>query len=184
MFTLKLGLLASAAALSLATGFAAGAAVLSPASGFTAMPDGVAENPTPVSLTALHSGLCLEIENASPDYGASARQAACTGGANQLVRFDEPTGHLIMEHSGMCLEVSTRIVSEGSPIWQAPCTEGAVLQAFVPSAPLTRGASVTIVTSTGRCLNVEDGSLDAGARIVQSSCDPNSASQIWKVLAN
>lgn len=166
MFTLKLGLMSGAAALVLATGFTA-----------------TAGDPAPVGLSALHSGLCLEVENASLDYGAFARQATCTGGANQLVRFEESTGHLVMEHSGMCLEVSTRIVSEGSPIWQAPCTDGAILQAFVPSAPLTRGESVTIVTSTGRCLDVEGGSFAVGAQIVQSSCDPNAPSQIWKVLA-
>ncbi|HZM75601.1 MAG TPA: RICIN domain-containing protein [Candidatus Limnocylindrales bacterium] len=166
MSTLKLGLLTAAAALSLAGGYAA-----------------AAENPTPVSLSPLHSGLCLEIENASSDYGAFARQATCTGATHQLVRFDEATGHLVMEHSGMCLEVSTRIISEGAPIWQAPCTEGAVLQVFQPSGPLIRGESVTIVTGAARCLDVEGGSFAEGARVVQITCDPNSPSQIWKVLA-
>src|SRR5262245_19631173 len=110
MTRLKLALMTAAAALVLAPGSVAAA------------------EDSPVSLAALPSGKCLQIEGASLDYGAQAQQAPCNGSAHQKVRYDRSTGHLIMEHSGMCLEVSTSVIALGAPIWQAPCSDGAVLQ--------------------------------------------------------
>jgi hypothetical protein len=142
-----------------------------------------AEGSPAVSLAAVHSGFCLQIEGASRHYGARAEQGPCKGFSHQRMRYDSATGHLVMEHSGLCLEVSTRVISLGAPIWQAPCHDGAVLQVFYPSRPLTSGEHVAVVVGATRmCLDVAGSSLEEGAGIVQWTCSADSASQLWKVI--
>jgi hypothetical protein len=142
-----------------------------------------AEDSPAVSLAAVHSGLCLQIEGASRHYGAPAQQGPCKGFSHQRMRYDRATGHLVMEHSGMCLEVSNRVISLGAPIWQAPCADGAVLQVFYPSRPLISGEFVAVVVAATRmCLDVAGSSLEEGAAVVQWTCSADSASQVWKVI--
>jgi Ricin-type beta-trefoil lectin domain-like len=148
------------------------------------------------TLTAVHSGKCLQIQGASVEPFAQAQQATCTGAANQQLSFDRVTGRLVMAHSGMCLEVSTTVFfANGAPIWQAPCQDGNAAQLFTPSGPLTDGQTVAITageggTDVGLCLDVASdqafggpASTADGASVVQWPCSNDSPSQQWQVTA-
>lgn len=138
-----------------------------------------ASEPTTVTLTALHSGLCLGISEASLDEFAAAQQQTCTGAANQQFTYDPRGLTFTAVHSGQCLTVSTSPIAEGALIWQQQCHS--LLQDWRVSPDLTDGATVIITqVNSGMCLEVLESSKADGAGVVQSACDADNPQQ-WVV---
>ncbi|WP_214416394.1 RICIN domain-containing protein [Sphaerisporangium fuscum] len=108
---------------------AAATALVTPLAASPAMAD------TPYyKYVAQHSGMCLDVQDASRAHGAYVLQANCWGGDNQLWRMQSVRGpkwrgtgfpfELIAKHSGMCLDVQDASRAHGAHVLQATCWGG------------------------------------------------------------
>ena len=134
------------------------------------------------TIVAVHSGKCLEIEDASLDDFARAQQFACNGRDHQQWRRGE-SGTLMPAHSGKCLE-PVGIIALGSQVFQLTCSEGNPAQQleFVPIAQSGNSLLVNIVQPATRlCLSVQGASLADGAAIVMLSCEDSASNQTWVI---
>jgi len=134
------------------------------------------------TIVALHSGKCLEIEDASLDDFARAQQFSCNGRDHQQWRRGE-SGTLMPAHSGKCLE-PVGVIALGSHVFQLTCSEGNLAQQFEFVAIAQSGNSllVNIVQpATGLCLTVQDASQADGAGIVMLSCENSASNQTWVI---
>ena len=132
------------------------------------------------TIVAVHSGKCLEIEDASLDDFARAQQFACNGRDHQLWLRGE-AGTLMPLHSRKCLE-PRGLIAPGAPVVQLACQEANLAQEWVFVAIAFGGgtALVNIVQPATRlCLTVADASLADGAGIVQLPCADSAPNQTW-----
>lgn len=132
------------------------------------------------AFASAHSGMRLEINNASRDAGASAIQYADNGGFNQkwhLVQSAPGFWRMVNENTlGKVLQVADASVADGA---------GAVLGAYkwsahqeweiVPVTPLVHGASyVLLAAHSGKALTT------TASGMVQRTVAPRAGVQIWK----
>jgi hypothetical protein len=82
--------------------------------------------PIECTISANHSGKCLEVFNASLDDGANIQQANCSNCSNQLWQLEHVgDGYykIMANHSGKCLEVFNASLDDGANIQQANCSD-------------------------------------------------------------
>lgn len=124
-----------------------------------------------VTLTARHSGKCVDVVSASTADGAEVAQYGCNGGANQRwVLQDRGDGYhqITAQHSGKCLDVDGVSTADNARIIQWPCNGGANQQWQVQDAG---GGYVSLVARhSGKCLDVSGASTADGARLIQYTC--------------
>lgn len=123
------------------------------------------------ALTAVHSGLCVEVVGSSTANGAKLQQAACDGASNQKFQIrDRGNGQheLVGSASGKCLDVKDRSTANGAAIQQWSCS-GTSNQLWTV---IDKGNSQYQLKSvlSGKCLDVAGVSLASGAALQQWSC--------------
>ncbi|WP_049572933.1 RICIN domain-containing protein [Streptomyces sp. SBT349] len=123
------------------------------------------------TLTARHSGKCLDIPSQSHTAGQELAQYTCNGGLNQ--RFwarDAGGGHvqLVARHSSLCLAVSGGSTADAARVVQSACGGGQEQQWRLTDAG---GGHVRIeARHSGKCLDVSDESAADSARLIQYTC--------------
>ncbi|ARQ72169.1 RICIN domain-containing protein [Streptomyces marincola] len=124
------------------------------------------------TLTARHSGKCLDIPSQSQAVGQQLAQYPCNGGGNQ--RFwprATADGHvqLVTRHSSLCLAVADGSTARGAAVVQQACDAGSAAQQWRTAD--TGGGHVTLTARhSGLCLDVSDESTADGARLIQWTC--------------
>ncbi|MWA11449.1 RICIN domain-containing protein [Streptomyces sp. BA2] len=137
------------------------------------------------SLTARHSGKCLDVSDASSADGAAVVQYSCDGGLNQQWRLEDAGDgyvRVLAQHSGKCLDVADEATGDGAFVNQYRCGSGAHQQwRFEDRGSGGRGDDTYRLVSrhSGKCLDVADESTGDGARLVQWTCG-NGANQQFK----
>jgi lysophospholipase L1-like esterase len=130
------------------------------------------------ALKAVHSGLCMDVENGSLDNGAKTAQAACSQADRQLFEAQpaaEGTYAFLNVNSGKGLDVSDISLDNGALIQQWAHGGGAN-QRFVVTDDA--GALRIAARHSGRCVDVSGVSTQPGARIHQWGC-LGAANQRW-----
>ena len=121
-------------------------------------------------VTAVSSGLCLDIAGGSTANGAKVQQQACTGSASQHFELRADTGgsyRLVDVASGKSLDVTDVSTANGAKIQQWS-TSSVDNQRFIVTAS---GSGVALkVVSSGKCLDITDRSTSAGAALQQWDC--------------
>lgn len=123
------------------------------------------------SISAKHSGKCLDVTGASGADGAKLIQWSCNGQNNQRFQAVDVGGGeyaLIALHSGKCLDVTGASAANGAQLIQFTCHFGDN-QRFVV-IDLTDGYSLIMPKHSGKCLDVSGGSVTGGAPIIQFAC--------------
>ncbi|MEO3755374.1 RICIN domain-containing protein [Streptomyces sp. B6B3] len=123
------------------------------------------------TLTARHSGKCVDVVSRSQTAGAEVAQYPCNGGGNQAFWPRDAGGgyvQLLTRHSSMCLTVSGGATGDGAAVLQQPCDGGQAQQWRVTDAG---GGYVQLAARhSGKCLDVSDESTADGARLIQYAC--------------
>lgn len=130
-------------------------------------------------LSALISGLCLEVGDGSTAGGANVRQWTCNASPAQrwrVARKGDGTLSLRAEVSGMCLTVAGNATEPGANVEQRPCGEPG--QAWRLRA-VGVGHYALVKEGANVCLDVASGSTSAGANVAQWTCN-DLAPQIWR----
>ena len=121
-------------------------------------------------VTAVSSGLCLDIAGGSTANGAKVQQQACTGAASQHFELRADTGgsyRLVDVASGKSLDVTDVSTANGAKIQQWT-TAGSDNQRFIVTAS---GSGVALkAVNSGKCLDITDRSTSAGAALQQWDC--------------
>jgi len=120
-------------------------------------------------LTAVHSGMCVEVAGASATDGASVVQGNCVGRAHQSVFFQlvVPTTDIYtMEfvHSGSCLTVDGGGVTSGTPLIQDICS-GTTAQQFKLLPSNIAGDYSLEAVDSGLLVQVRNASTGAGTEL-------------------
>ena len=132
------------------------------------------------SLTALHSGKCLDVQKSSLANGAPVQQWTCHGKDNQrwilkpLAHHSggEPNYRLQALHSGKCLDVRQASLANGAPVQQWTC-HSPEHQTWIlePDLTLEDKPSYSLrALHSGKCLDVRQASLANGAPVQQWTC--------------
>jgi hypothetical protein len=121
-------------------------------------------------VSAVSSGLCLDIAGASAANGAKVQQQACNGAASQHFELRADTGgswRLVDVASGKSLDVTDMSTANGAKLQQWT-TAGTDNQRFTITSS---GSGVAIKgVGSGRCLDITDKSTAAGAALQQWDC--------------
>lgn len=123
------------------------------------------------TLTARHSGKCVDVPGKSVDDGVQLTQYTCNGGMNQAYWFKDLGGgyvQLMAEHSGKCVDVANNSTANGNPVVQWPCGSGSNQQWQLQDAG--DGYVRLVSRLSGKCLDVSGGSTADGAKLVQWTC--------------
>jgi hypothetical protein len=128
---------------------------------------------TTVTLSANHSGQCLDINGGSAQGGALLLQWPCHGGDNQrftLMNMGDGSYNIVARHSGMCLEAHHN--TWGTQLYQWPCHGGENQRFWLHD----RGGGYYQIQGkyTGLCLDVSGYSYSSGANIIQWGCASSS----------
>ena len=132
------------------------------------------------SLTALHSGKCLDVQKSSLANGAPVQQWTCHGKDNQrwilkpLAHHSggEPNYRLQALHSGKCLDVRQASLANGAPVQQWTC-HSPEHQTWILEPDLTLEGEPSYsrqALHSGKCLDVRQASLANGAPVQQWTC--------------
>ncbi|MBR8640452.1 RICIN domain-containing protein [Streptomyces tuirus] len=123
------------------------------------------------TLTARHSGKCLDVPDKSVNDNVQLIQYTCTGGMNQSFRFEDVGNgyvRLMVRHSGKCVDVADNSTANGNRIIQYSCSTGTNQQWQVKDAG---DGHVRLVSRlSGKCLDVSDESTVNGAKLIQWTC--------------
>ncbi|WP_092522591.1 RICIN domain-containing protein [Actinopolyspora saharensis] len=123
------------------------------------------------TLTARHSGKCVDVPAGSQLAGEQVAQYPCNRGGNQRFWLEEVGGdyvRLVTRHSSMCLAVEGASTGDGAAVVQQRCGSGQEQQWRVSDAG---DGSVTFTARhSGKCLDVSDESTADGARLIQYTC--------------
>lgn len=123
------------------------------------------------TLTARHSGKCLDVADNSAADGATAAQWTCNGGLNQQWRLTDAGGGyvtIVAQHSGKCLDVSGATTSAGAYVNQYYCNGGTNQQWLAQDQG--NGYVRFQARHSGQCLDVSGASTADGARLIQWGC--------------
>ncbi|HLU29990.1 MAG TPA: family 43 glycosylhydrolase [Glycomyces sp.] len=167
----RAGLLAGLAAAILA---ATGPAFFNPASSGAAVTPGAW-----YVITSAHSGLALEIQNASTDPGAVLVQGNRTDAAHQQFRFIDSGGHYRIQarHSGQVLDVWEWNAEDGATIAQYTDLGGTNQQWSVEEH--ADGTHSFVNRFSGKALDLWEWSTAPGSRISQYTYTADSDAQRW-----
>ncbi|WP_394814577.1 RICIN domain-containing protein [Streptomyces chisholmiae] len=125
------------------------------------------------TLTARHSGKCLDIPDQSQVIGRQAAQWTCNGGGNQLFWLRD-TGNdrvqLVTRHSSLCLAVADGSTAAGAAVVQTACGAGAEQRWEIRESGDGSGHVRLVAEHSGGCLDVSDESTADGARLIQYPC--------------
>ncbi|NBM19019.1 RICIN domain-containing protein [Streptomyces sp. GC420] len=135
------------------------------------------------SLTARHSGKCLDVPNQSLTAGVAVVQYTCNGGGNQKVWFkDAGNGdvRLMTRHSSLCLGIREASGADAAAVEQQTCGTGAHQRWQVQDAG---GGYVRLVARhSGKCLDVLDESTANMGTVAQYTCT-SGTNQQWRRTA-
>jgi hypothetical protein len=123
------------------------------------------------TLTARHSGKCLDISGNSAADNATAIQWTCDGGLNQEFRFtDAGNGYvtILAQHSGKCLDVANASTTKGAYVNQYYCNGGANQEWLAQDQG--NGYLRFQSLKSGLCLDVDGASTADGTRLIQWTC--------------
>ncbi|MEV0233601.1 RICIN domain-containing protein [Nonomuraea sp. NPDC050786] len=140
--------------------------------------------PAMVTLTAAHSGKCVDVVSASVADGAEIAQYGCNGGANQRWQFrDLGTGYyqIVAGHSGKCLDVDGSSTANNARIVQWTCGGGQNQQWQAQDAG--SGRVRLIARHSGKCLDVPGNSTADGTRLIQYTCGSGQNQQFTRNAA-
>lgn len=132
------------------------------------------------TLTASHSGKCLDVPGSATSNGAVMQQWRCHGGVEQQWRFVPLASgayQLVNYFNGKCLDVMSDSQSSGAPIIQWPCDGGNSQQWRVQVAVNDTLQLVNVLSN--KCLEVQGASTSNGVSVVQATCDGD-AQQRWR----
>lgn len=136
--------------------------------------------PITCTISANHSGKCLEVYNASLDEGANVQQANCTNASNQLWLLEQVNNgyyRIIADHSGKCLEVCNASLDDGANVQQANCS-GQDNQLWKLEAVGNSLFKISVKHS-GKCLEAFNSIAD-GANVYQADFWSHD-NQLWKL---
>jgi hypothetical protein len=137
-----------------------------------------------VTLTARHSGKCVDVVSASTADGAELAQYSCNGGSNQRWEFQSlGNGYyqLIAQHSGKCLDVDAASTANSARIIQWTCNGGQNQQWQVQDAG--SGYVRLVARHSGKCLDVPSSSTADGTRLTQYTCNGGQNQQFMRSTA-
>ncbi|UED82936.1 RICIN domain-containing protein [Streptomyces profundus] len=123
------------------------------------------------TLTARHSGKCVDVPDQSQAIGRQAVQWSCNGGSNQSFwARDAGEGHveLVARHSSLCLSVADGSTAANADVVQAACDGGAEQRWRLADAG--DGYVSLVARHSGHCLDVADESTADGAHLIQYTC--------------
>lgn len=141
------------------------------------------------ALVARHSGKCLEPRDGDRDDGAIVHQSGCQGRPEQVFRFElmpgnlpAPRFRLVNVSSKKCLEVDAVAAGDGRPLRQRACQASAAAAAAAGQAflldELGGGFVRLVAAASGKCVQVDGGSVGDGIGLSQWSCS-GAAAQQW-----
>ncbi|KUO22379.1 RICIN domain-containing protein [Streptomyces dysideae] len=133
------------------------------------------------TLTARHSGKCVDVLSKSLDDGVQLTQYTCNGGMNQAFWFkDMGDGHvqLMARHSGKCMDVADNSTANGNKIIQWPCSTGTNQQWQLQDAG--DGYVRLVSRLSGKCLDVSGNSTANGAKLIQWTCGTGTNQQFQR----
>lgn len=146
--------------------------------------DGGGGAPGAVTLTAAHSGKCVDVVSASTADGAEIAQYGCNGGGNQRWEFrDLGTGYyrIVAGHSGKCLDVDAASTANNARIIQWTCGSGQNQQWQAQDAG--NGRVRLVARHSGKCLDTPGGSTADGTRLIQYTCNSGQNQQFTRNAA-
>lgn len=122
------------------------------------------------TLSAVSSGLCLDIAGGSTANGAKVQQQACSGAASQQFQLRADTNgswRLVDVASGKSLDVTDMSTANGAKLqqWTTAATDN---QRFTVTSSGSGYALKGV--GSGRCLDITDKSTAAGAALQQWDC--------------
>ncbi|MDB5106436.1 MAG: hypothetical protein JWP91_4125 [Fibrobacteres bacterium] len=127
--------------------------------------------PGTYTLSAVHSGKCVEVPNASLSDGAVLAQMPCNGSLKQQWKLQSPSAgiwKLVSAVSGKCADVSGNSYSNGAKIHQWGCHTGDN-QKFIMTDKGSGQYEFKVVSSR-KCMDVTGVSVADGAQIQQWDC--------------
>jgi uncharacterized protein (TIGR03437 family) len=123
------------------------------------------------TITAKHSGLCLDLQTRSASAGTPIIQDDCDAGNSETFLI-EPTldnsFNLVSTLTGFCFDVPYGSVADNVGINQYPCNAGDNQRFWFVA--LGDGSYEVENVPSGKCLTVPGASTDSGVAIVQLSC--------------
>ena len=129
--------------------------------------------PVYYTVTARHSGKCLDVSGNSTGDGAWMQQWTCAGATNQNFQFVPVAGtsyyQIIARNSGKCMDVQNNSTSDGALIQQWTCGTGTNQQFTLQVVAGTSYINI-IARSSGKCFDVQNVSTSDGAWIQQWTC--------------
>jgi hypothetical protein len=134
-----------------------------------------------VTLTARHSGKCLDVTSASTANSAAVKQFTCNGGANQRWQPVDAGGgfvRLLAGHSGKCLDVAGASTADHAAVTQFSCNSGANQQFQFQDAG--GGFTRIVARHSGKCLDLTDGSTADGTPLIQFACTGSTNQQFTR----
>ncbi|TDC41565.1 RICIN domain-containing protein [Micromonospora sp. KC213] len=137
-----------------------------------------------VTLTARHSGKCVDVISASTADGAEVAQYGCNGGSNQRWEFrslGDGYHQIIAQHSGKCLEVNGASTANSARITQRTCTSAQNQQWQTQDAG--SGYVRVIARHSGKCLDIPSSSTADGTRLIQYTCGTGQNQQFLRNAA-
>jgi len=131
------------------------------------------------TLSARHSGQCLDVSGSSGAAGAGVVQFTCNGADAekwQLVSAGGGYYNLVVKSTGYCLDVSGASQTPGATALQWPCNGGANQQWQIVATD--SGYSTLVARHSGQCLDVFYASQASGATVGQYTCN-GGTNQQW-----
>ncbi len=121
---------------------------------------------THIRLVAVHSNLCIDVQNNSTSNNARILQGECDGdGGQQLDMIPDGDGFALqVAQSGRCIEVGGGSNSDGADLVQQTC-DGADHQT------LRWSGNSLVFKHSGLCLDIESNSTSNQADAEQDDCD-------------
>jgi hypothetical protein len=131
-------------------------------------------------VSAVHSGKCLDVQNASQAHGADVLQANCTGTWNQQWSVEYVGNYFIMRarHSGKCLDVQDASQAHAADVLQANCWGGYNQQWYFGGYDGNYARPI-IARHSGKCLDVAHFSTAHGADVIQGNCSYANNQKWW-----
>jgi hypothetical protein len=141
--------------------------------------------PITCTISANHSGKCLEVYNASLDDGANVQQANCSNCSHQLWLLEQVSDgyyRIIANHSGKCLEVFNASLDDGANVQQANCSDQD--NQLWKLEAVGNGLYKISAKHSGKCLEAFNSTADAAivsdANVYQADFWSHD-NQVWKL---
>jgi len=136
-----------------------------------------------VTLTAQHSGKCLDVPGASTQSGVQLQQFNCNGtGAQQFallpVSGTSALFTLVNRSNNLCLDVFNALLTDGAKIIQWPCTGNSNQQFRLQG--VSSGVFQVVAKHSNKCMDVSGGATTNGALVQQWVCHTGSNQQ-WRI---